>query len=353
MKKCLIILFVIILLGAMGCQQEPATSFPEMKGAWTSLDSGNLKEIRHLSYIAKNNLVLASGIPLDGHSGLQYFLLENGTWSPPSENVPTNHSFTMTFKANDVVYGLMFANAESPGQIRVSQDSGETWNQTLVLPELTDPRSLAVTGENRDVLLLGTVNRGVFLSDDGGISWRKPERVPDNPGIQGFAVNPENPNHVLVATRVGVFESNDAGETWQPITNRFSMNPVFVVEVKAHPERSDCFTCIYRSAAGAATVIRSTDRGQTWQTIETGLYDDAQPRCIVFHPTNPAVAYIGTVYDGVYKTESLGDQWYPINNGLPIDDPIIIHDLIFAGAQKNVLLAGTNVDGQLFQLTDY
>lgn len=354
MRHFAVIAITALLVFCIGCQQDAVPdSQSRMKGAWTSLGTLNLKEIRHLTYVPGKNALMVAGVPQDEAVGLQYFHLDDKQWTAPPEDTPAKHIFTTGYRAGSSMYAVMFANAENAGQILVTNDEGATWSDPLVLPDSADPRCLALAGEDAGILLLGTVNRGIYLSGDSGNTWTAPEMPPDDPGIQGFAVDSGDAMHVLAATRTGICESRDAGKTWQSITARFSMDPVFVVEVVSHPRKAGTFTCIHRSAAGRATVLRSTDAGETWTPIQNGLYADSQPRCIVFHPTNDTTAYMGTVYDGVYKTDTMGDTWYPINNGLPVEKPIIIHCLEFVPGNPGALMAGSNLEGQLFELTDY
>ncbi len=354
MRTFIAVMAAASLLICLGCQKEsPSAPQSTMKGTWTAKTNPYLQEVRHIQYLPDKNILAVSGVPVEGRPGLQFFNIADNQWIAPPENTPLQQIFTMSYNTGSALYAVMFSSAESAGQVLVSIDNGTSWSDPLILPENTDPRCVTLAGENSAVMLLGTINHGVYLSEDSGTTWMTPETPPDNPGIQGFAVDSGDPSHILAGTRIGLCESRDGGVNWQAVTNRFSNESVFVVEVVAHPRKAGVFTLIYRTAEGAAMVLRSTDTGQTWTPIRNGLFGDAQPRCVVFHPESDTTAYIGTVYDGIYKTESMGDQWVPINNGLPVEKPIIIHCMEFVPGTPGALMAGSNLDGQLFELTDY
>lgn len=93
--------------------------------------------------------------------------------------------------------------------------------------------SLAVDPANGQTLYAGTVGYGVYRSTDGGQSWQPiNEGLGWQPGIilnvPAIVVDPENPEHLAVATAYGVgshlssagiYESFDAGQSWQKVAD--------------------------------------------------------------------------------------------------------------------------------------
>ncbi|RMH64526.1 MAG: T9SS C-terminal target domain-containing protein [Bacteroidetes bacterium] len=67
--------------------------------------------------------------------------------------------------------------------------------------------------------------------------------------------------------------------------------------------------------AGAGTgIYRSTDNGETWQPINTGLTDTTITDLAVY-PNGTLLA--ATRNGGVHRSTDGGDSWHPINTGLP------------------------------------
>ena len=80
--------------------------------------------------------------------------------------------------------------------------------------------------------------------------------LPTNRTVNGFAVNPETPSVMYVATRDGVFQSRDAGESWKPVGNGLKNMAAVAINPKRPSE-------VY-AATGDGTLYRSTDGGATW-----------------------------------------------------------------------------------------
>ena len=51
----------------------------------------------------------------------------------------------------------------------------------------------------------------------------------------------------------------------------------------------------------------ATDTG-TWTTLERGLPDEVEVRCVTLHPTQPGVVFAGT-QAGPYRSTDAGDTW--------------------------------------------
>ena len=79
--------------------------------------------------------------------------------------------------------------------------------------------------------------------------------LPTNRTVNGFAVNPENPSVMYAATRDGVFQSTDAGESWKPVGKELQNMAAVAINPK-HPGEVFAATAdgaLYRSADGGAT----------------------------------------------------------------------------------------------------
>jgi photosystem II stability/assembly factor-like uncharacterized protein len=69
---------------------------------------------------------------------------------------------------------------------------------------------IAVSPEDSD-LIPATTEQGVARSTGGGATWKETATVPDG---QPQALTSVDADHVLVATKDGVYESKDAGKTF-------------------------------------------------------------------------------------------------------------------------------------------
>ncbi len=189
------------------------------------------------------------------------------------------------------------SHAAYGASIRISDDFGESWRQ---IPE--GPRYSPETGFslNRiwqltpggpaqpDTVYAGVEEAGLFVSHDRGESWRELDSLTKHPtrpewfgGAGGMClhtilVDPRNPNRIWTATSaVGVFRSDDGGETWKVCNNGLNR------AATGQPDESIGY-CIHKMVADPLDpdilymqehcgVFMSKDAGDSWQSIEEGL----------------------------------------------------------------------------------
>lgn len=250
---------------------------------------------------------------------------------------------------NDL-FAACFVKDTNPGGVMRSTDGGMSWTDSGEIPDAADPRCLAMTIAN--TLLVGTVDHGVYRSSDSGLTWTASSNGLKNKKIQVLAVDPFNLSVVYAATLQGLCRSTDAGVTWQFIEtiSGFSPEPI-VIGIALSPVVKDALWVILRNSKGLATIVRSRDGGQSWSYAAGGLAQDAQPRVILPDPSHPDTFYIGTVYDGVYRSDDSGDFWSPMNNGLPLtNNNIITHAL--ALSKDAVLFAGVDYQGGVWEYSN-
>ncbi len=349
--KIFLSLFLVCLFLVFLYACEPTPSYPEMTTEWMPLAESGLEEIRYLYLIPETNALLAGGFPRRDLPGLSVYNPIEKTWAIITDDTPVNQQVSWIASAGEAIFVSFFAGIDNKGTILASHDSGKTFDDVIPLPDDIDPRCFVLPDDNPASMLLGTVNDGLFLTDDGGETWRQPQTPTADPGIQSLAVNSGNSNHILVGVRTGLWKSMDQGENWVSITPRLLSDQYFVVEVTAHPNKENVFTCILRDDMGDAYLYMTKDGGVSWYEIRDGFHADAQPRCITWHPANPEVMFAGTVIDGVYRSDNLGQNWYPINKGLPLENAlIIVHRLFPVNDPTLRLYAGLNIHGQVLKL---
>src|ERR1043166_3656084 len=177
-------------------------------------------------------------------------------------------------------------------------DGGATWqhlglDQTIAIGRIVvDPRNssnvfVAATGH----LFSRSIDRGVYRSQDGGLTWTKVLFVSDIAGAIDLAIDPVDPTRVFAATweRIrtpsertyggpgsGLWRSTDGGTTWTRLAGGLpasTTEPSRIGVAIAPSSPSTVYTAFYRkSDQGLDGLFRSTDGGTTWtrQTV-TGL----------------------------------------------------------------------------------
>ncbi len=84
--------------------------------------------------------------------------------------------------------------------------------------------TLAVHPTNPDVVYVAARASGLWKTTDGGQTWTPMTDSLPHPRVDAVAVDPANPQRVLVASPDGVFESGNGGSTWMQLTSR-NMQP--------------------------------------------------------------------------------------------------------------------------------
>src|SRR3989454_8861391 len=75
----------------------------------------------------------------------------------------------------------------------------------------------------------------------------------------------------------------------------------------------------------------------TWTTLERGLPDEVEVRCVTLHPTQPGVVFAGT-QAGPYRSTDAGNTWERMH--FPDDEPVVWSFEIHP-ADARVMYAGT------------
>jgi photosystem II stability/assembly factor-like uncharacterized protein len=121
-----------------------------------------------------------------------------------------------------------------PDGIWSSPDEGKTWSlHGFPFPRQEHPaytRAVAVNAGNPDVIFVGTGNvvfgdkGGVHRTRDGGRTWEASSLpVEPNSTVYGFATHPADPNTVVTNSLFGyVYVSTDGGDSWRKVPRELS-----------------------------------------------------------------------------------------------------------------------------------
>lgn len=194
------------------------------------------------------------------------------------------------------------------------------------------------------VVYAGAANGGVWKSVDEGETWSSIFDDALSLSIGDIAIAPSDKNILYVGTGesnmgggsltydgMGVFRSNDGGESWQEAGLEESRT---IGRIAIHPENPDV---VFAGALGRAFstdgehgVFRSLNGGQDWDNV---LYVSDSTGCVdlAIHPTEPDVVFAalwertrkpnnrdyGGQTSGIYRSVDGGDTWLELQNGLP------------------------------------
>lgn len=206
-------------------------------------------------------------------------------------------------------------------------------------------RANAIAGHplNRNIYYAGYTGGGVWMTENGGLSWKN---ISDGffkvGSIGDIAVSPSDPNVIYVGTGEhavrgvmtsygdGVYKSNDGGKTWKNIGLEKTRH---ISDIVIHPNNPDIIWVAAQGPVHGASadrgIYQSMDGGQTWKKT---LYVDENTGAssLSLDVTNPRVLYAAMwqhrrlpwkvesgPHSSVWKSIDGGESWNKIMEGLP------------------------------------
>jgi hypothetical protein len=229
-------------------------------------------------------------------------------WDAPY--ITSDHSTTRLYWGSQYLY-----RSEDRGTtwVRVSPDlsrnlnwqeipiMGKVWPQgSIALHESTTALSniVAISESPRweDLLVIGTDDGLVQITEDGGRNWRK---VEDFPGVPKWA---------------------------------------YVTDVEASPiDTNTIFVSLNNWQRGdyKPYIVKSTDRGRTWTNITGDLPDKRDVWAVSQDFVAPNLLFAGTEF-GLYFTVDGGRHWVQLKGGMP---PAQVRDLQLQKRETDVVMA--------------
>ncbi len=225
-------------------------------------------------------------------------------------------------------------------------------------------RSLAGVPSQPNVFYIGAVNGGVWKTNDYGRTWNPIFDHEDSGSIGAIAVAPSNPNIVYVASGEGlqrpdlsvgdgIYKSENAGQTWTHLGLRsgqqiahLAIDPNdpnhVLVAVLGHPYGPNEERGVYLTEDGGATFTKVLYKDEN-----TGAND------VEIDPKNPSICYAALwearqgpwenaawsgTNGGIFKSTDGGHNWTQLKSGLP-EAGIVQANLALAPSDPNRIYA--------------
>ncbi len=186
------------------------------------------------------------------------------------------------------------------------------------------PQQLAaeVTGRRRNTLLLwglvaafalaAVAVASFFLSAGSGSSEEWPYVGGD---LHSLAVDPTNPERVMVGGHEGAAISDDSGQTWRQVADLEDTDPMgWAIDPK---DSSKMYV------GGHPGFYRSEDGGESWSKDNAGL-PGTDVHGLGIDPQNPNVLYAFIVKRGLYRSPVAGQSWERVNARQATMGPILV-----------------------------
>jgi photosystem II stability/assembly factor-like uncharacterized protein len=182
---------------------------------------------------------------------------------------------------------------------------------------------------------------GIYKSLNAAGEFKKIQGIPSTARrTRKLAQDPKHLNTVYAGTTEGLYRTLDAGEHWSRLTG-----PELIVnDVYIDPENPDHVLL----ATDRGGVLASENAGESFHGSNSG-FSARQIIAYAADPHNPARLYVGVVNDkevgGVFTSSNAGVSWQQKSSGLGGRDIFSL-----AATQDGVILAGTNRG--IFRLQD-
>ncbi len=200
------------------------------------------------------------------------------------------------------------------GGLWVTEDAGKTWENLTdyKVPNLSTS-TVAVSTSNPKIIYVGTGEPfgnldaiggvGVLKTTNGGRSWEYLNNTKDFSGIGRLALNPDDEDNLVVASRNGIFVTTDGGKTW---ANTFEGENV--QDLNYDPTD---FNILY-GGVNSIGVIKSIDGGLTWELIlDKDDYNENHARFeLDVSPANHNKIFVSVYTPGGAATTAVSTDFY-------------------------------------------
>ncbi|MEO5929052.1 MAG: hypothetical protein ABIR47_03880, partial [Candidatus Kapaibacterium sp.] len=237
-----------------------------------------------------------------------------------------------------------------------STDEGLTW-KNIGLNDVSGFAKIFVNRQNPDIIYaLGAKgNVGFYRSTNGGTTWTRTISITG----ADMSVDPKNCNTILISSASSIMRSTDGGLTFKTVNTGLTLSSASRISVALSPaDATHAFALVARSKGQGlydyAEVYASTNGGVSWTMIknmggeffhEQGFYDNF----LLAHPTNPDGVLEGGI--DVYRSDDRGMTALNLTNAYSsLGDPNTVHPdqhaVEFNPNDPNEILLGN--DGGLY-----
>lgn len=272
--------------------------------SWSDVSANmSIQQFYRISIFENDPNLMVGGAQDNGTSRLS-----NGKWMQISGGDGMDNAISPSDK------NLMFTSSQQ-GNIYRSDDGGNTVDPAIApftIGEYGDwIAPVRFHPQNHLKVYAGFFN--VWTSENAGVNWTKLGTIPNAQSpLHSLAISQSNPSWIYACNKQKFYVTSNSGTTWLERTiPAAAMN---LTTVAIHPT-NHLRACITFARYGASTTYETTNGGQSWTDISSGL-PKTPANSAMYQKGTADRLFVGTDV-GVYYKEKTSPKFVDYNDGLP------------------------------------
>jgi photosystem II stability/assembly factor-like uncharacterized protein len=239
-----------------------------------------------------------------------------GRWNHVPSPMDGLHILQMARAPHDP--GIIFAGTR-PAEIYRSLDDGRTWTRCRLGNStecffINTPRvtSIQFDPEVPETVWVSIEIDGVYRSRDLGETWEKLNDglVSDDTHNLVFFDSANGKRELLCSTEEGLHKSTDNGANWRLI----EVPEAPFVYMRCMARRADDSEIVFmsvgdRPSGETGMLLRSRDRGETWENVDLGARVNSTIWSIGTNPADPDLIFCCTIMGQIFRSTDGGEAW--------------------------------------------
>jgi photosystem II stability/assembly factor-like uncharacterized protein len=174
-----------------------------------------------------------------------------------------------------------------------------------------DPRTTCISTnlEHPETIWVGTPSSGVLVSRDSGKTWSQVDGVSREVPVNTIAQDPQRPDYLYVGTKQALYMSQDGGATWRVRGGNLPFGDFTSILINPRNGNEVFVGNAYQISEIGGGVYRSTDAGQTWARIDPkgNRLPSQRIWALAFDAHDQNVLFVGSHSAGVYVVPRTND----------------------------------------------
>ncbi len=378
--KLLAIVILIAILKTLSAQNnnskdplnEKTFEGIEFRNIGPALMSGRISDIA--IHPQNNNIWYITA----GSGGVWKTLNAGITWTPIFDKQKVYSIGCVTIDPNNP-HTIWVGSGENVGGRHVgfgdgiyrSDDDGQTW-KNMGLKESQHISKIIVHPENSNIIWVAAQgplwskggDRGLFISINGGITWKKTLGDESWTGVTDIIIDPRNPDLLYAATwqrgrtvaaymgggpGSGIHRSVDGGLSWEKISKGLPKSNMGKIGLAISPQKPDVLYAAIELDRRTGGVFRSDNRGSSWTKQSNTISGATGPHYyqeLYASPHEFDKIYLADVR--IQVSDNGGKTFYRLKEQDKHSDN---HNITFRKDDPDYLLIGT--DGGVYESFDH